>query len=193
MKLAIIAAVFPLVFVAELPDKTMFASLVLAARGRPFSVWLGAVGAFFIHVVIAVSVGVAVFKILPHRVVDVVVAVLFFVGAIFAYRSRNDEEEATEATVVGGPVRTAFTALSVIFLAEWGDLTQILTANLAARYHSPLSVGIGAFAALVAVAGVAVVGGQGLVRVLSVRTLRLVMTVALIGAGIYSVVNAITA
>jgi len=190
MDVAIIAAVFPLVFVAELPDKTMFASLVLAARGRPLAVWFGAVAAFFIHVVIAVSVGVAVFHLLPHRVVEGVVAALFFVGAVYAYRSRNDEEEEASTTVNGGALRTTATALGVIFLAEWGDLTQIITANLAARYHDPLSVGLGAFTALAAVAAVAVIGGQSLMRVLSVRTLRLVMAVALVAAGIYSVVEA---
>ena len=42
--LAIIAAVFPAIFIGELPDKTMFASLVMATRGRPLSVWLGARG-----------------------------------------------------------------------------------------------------------------------------------------------------
>ncbi len=60
--------------------------------------------------------------------------------------------------------RTAITAFFVIFLAEWGDLTQILTANLAAHYHDALSVGIGALLALWTVAGLAVVGGQSLLR-----------------------------
>jgi Ca2+/H+ antiporter, TMEM165/GDT1 family len=62
-------------------------------------------------------------------------------------------------------------------LAEWGDLTQILTANVAARYHSPLSVGIGAVLALWAVAGIAVIGGQGLLRYINIRTLRIVTAV----------------
>jgi len=38
--IAIIAAVFPIIFVGELPDKTMFASLVLSTRGNPLAVWL---------------------------------------------------------------------------------------------------------------------------------------------------------
>jgi putative Ca2+/H+ antiporter (TMEM165/GDT1 family) len=193
MHLAVIGAVFPLVFVAELPDKTMFASLVLAARGRPFAVWLGAVGAFAVHVVIAVSIGVVVFHFLPHAVVEGIVAGLFFGGAVYAYLTRDAEEQTVGTTVDGGAVRAAATALSVIFLAEWGDLTQILTANLAVRYHSPLSVGVGSLAALAAVAAVAVLGGRSLVRVLSVRTLRLVMAVALVAAGIYSVVQAVIA
>ena len=57
MNLAIALAVFPVIFVGELPDKTMFASLVLASRGHPASVWVGAAGAFMVHVVIATTIG----------------------------------------------------------------------------------------------------------------------------------------
>ena len=74
VNLAIALAVFPVIFVGELPDKTMFASLVLASRGHPRSVWLGAAGAFLVHVVIATTIGVGLFALLPHRVVEAVVA-----------------------------------------------------------------------------------------------------------------------
>ncbi len=188
MHLAIFAAVFPLVFLGELPDKTMFASLVLASRGRPLAVWVGAAAAFAVHVVIAVSIGVAVFKLLPHRAVDALVAVLFLVGAVYAFMIRNKEEEEHGDVEVGSPLRTAVTSCVVIFIAEWGDLTQVLTANLAARYHSPLSVGLAATLALWAVAAVAVVGGQGLLRVISVKKARIAMAVVLmVLAGVASV------
>src|ERR1700735_479678 len=58
---AIVVAVFPVIFIGELPDKTMFASLVMSTRGKPFFVWLGAAGAFVVHVVVAPSVGVCIF------------------------------------------------------------------------------------------------------------------------------------
>ena len=85
MHLGIVLAVFPLIFFGELPDKTMFASLLLASRGRPLAVWVGAALAFVVHVVIAVSVGVGLFHVLPHRAVDALVAVLFAVGAALAF------------------------------------------------------------------------------------------------------------
>lgn len=174
MHLGIVAAVFPLVFLGELPDKTMFASLVLASRGRPASVWVGAAAAFLVHVTIAVTIGVALFDLLPHRIVDAVVAVLFLAGAVYAFVIRDQVEEAPGEVEAGSPLRAAATASVVIFIAEWGDLTQVVTANLAARYHSPLSVGLGALLALWAVAALAVLGGQGLLRVVSVRVARLV-------------------
>ena len=193
MDLAIAATVFPLVFLGELPDKTMFASLVLASRGRPFAVWVGAAAAFAVHVVIAVSVGVALFKILPHRIVDALVAALFLAGAVYSFLIRNQEGETAEVSAARSPLRTAFTAGGVIFIAEWGDLTQILTANLAARYHSALSVGIGALAGLWAVAAIAVASGTGLLRIVSVHTLRIATAVVLVALAVYSGITAATA
>ncbi len=190
MHLSVVATVFPLIFLAELPDKTMFASLVLATRGRPLAVWAGASMAFALHVVIAVSIGVALFKLLPHRAVEIVVAVLFAAGAVYSWVSRNTSEEAEESRVRSGRA-VVTTAAGVIFLAEWGDLTQILTANLAARYHSWLSVGVGALAALVAVAGVAVLSGTHILGRVPVRTLRIITAVVLTGLAAYALATAL--
>jgi putative Ca2+/H+ antiporter (TMEM165/GDT1 family) len=177
MQIGIVLAVFPLIFFGELPDKTMFATLILASRGRPLAVWLGAAGAFVVHVTIAVSVGVALFRILPQRAVDLLVAVLFAVGAALAFlESAEEDEEAAEEIVESAtevrPHRVVGTAFLVIFVAEWGDLTQVLTANLAARYHSPLSVATGAILALFSVAAIATLSGNALVRVLPGQLLR---------------------
>jgi putative Ca2+/H+ antiporter (TMEM165/GDT1 family) len=183
--LAILAAVFPLIFLGELPDKSMFASLVLASRGRPLAVWCGAAAAFAVHVAIAVSIGVALFNILPHRAVDGLVSVLFVAGAVYAFLIRNQTEEEPGHAAARTSMATMATTFAVIFIAEWGDLTQVLTANLAARYHSPWSVGVAAMLALWTVAGLAVVGGQGLLRVVSVRRARIATAlVLLILAGI---------
>jgi putative Ca2+/H+ antiporter (TMEM165/GDT1 family) len=180
---AIVVAVFPIIFIGELPDKTMFASLVMSTRGKPFFVWLGAAGAFVVHVVIATTIGVALFHLLPHRVLDAIVAVMFLVGAGLAIREAGNADE--EASLVEREVKSGrqvvTTAFIVIFLAEWGDLTQILTANLAAHYHSPLSVGLGSVLALWSVAGIAVIGGQGLLRFINIKTLRIVTAVVLVG------------
>src|SRR5438105_3054293 len=93
LDLAIVAAVFPAIFIGELPDKSMFASLVMASRGHPLSVWLGTALAFLVHVVIAVSIGVSLFKILPQEVVDVLVAILFAVSAVVAFIAAFEAEE----------------------------------------------------------------------------------------------------
>ena len=183
MHFAIIAAVFPIIFVGELPDKTMFASLVLSTRGNPLAVWVGAAAAFLLHVVIATTIGVALFHLVPHRVLDGIVAFMFVVGAVLAIREarKEEQEESLVKKEAASGRRVVTTSFLVIFLAEWGDLTQILTANLAAHYHSPFSVGVGAVAALWAVAGLAVVGGQSLLRVINITTVRIITAVVLFG------------
>jgi putative Ca2+/H+ antiporter (TMEM165/GDT1 family) len=167
----IVLATIPVVFIGELPDKTMFASLVLATKGRPRQVWLGAGAAFLVHVAIAVTVGVALFALLPKRALDAVVAAMFFFGAIYAWREGRKREEPVDQkqTSRHGAILTAF---AVIFLAEWGDLTQILTANLAAKYHAPLSVAVGSVLALWAVAALAVASGQSLLRLVNIAVIR---------------------
>jgi Ca2+/H+ antiporter, TMEM165/GDT1 family len=172
-------AVFPIIFIGELPDKTMFASLILATRGAPFQVWLGAAGAFLLHVIIATTIGVAIFKLLPHRVVEGIVAGMFLLGALYAWREglKDEEDLSKREASKHGAILTAFI---VIFVAEWGDLTQILTVNLAAHYHNALSVAVGATLALWAVAGIAVVSGQTLLRFVNVPTIRKVTALVLV-------------
>ena len=176
---AVVAAVFPVIFIGELPDKTMFATVVMASRGHPRAVWLGAAGAFGVHVVIAATVGVGLVHLLPHRAVEALVAGLFALGAVYMFRESDLEEIKLVEREIRSHRRVATTAFAVIFVAEWGDLTQILIANLAAHYHAALSVGIGSALALWAVAAIGVVGGQGVLRVMPAATMHRVSGVLL--------------
>lgn len=191
MNFVIAATVFPIIFIGELPDKTMFASLVLATKGKPGSVWIGAGLAFALHVVFAVTVGMVAVLLLPHQALEVAVAILFLAGAALSVREfvlgrrKNGEEEVT-ADPSAGPVRAAAVAFGLVFVAEWGDLTQVLTANLAAHYRAPLSVGVGATLALWAVAGVAVTGGRWLTRVVAADVIRAGTAVVLTGLAAYA-------
>ena len=197
MNLAVIGAVFAVIFVGELPDKTMVASLVMSTRGRALAVWLGAAGAFVVHVVIATTLGTVVFHLLAPRAVDAVVAVIFLAGAGLALteaireRRRKQHPEPPPAPP-SRPGRTAAASFAVIFTAEWGDLTQLLTANLAVHYHAPLSVATGAILALWAVAAIAVAGGRWLGRFVDAFLIRAVTAVLLAGLGIYTAVAALS-
>lgn len=168
----------------------MFANLVMATRGRPGQVWLSAAGAFVVHVTIAVTIGVALFNLLPHRVVEGLVTGMFLFGAVYAWRegAKDETELVEEESSKHGVMLTAFI---VIFLTEWGDLTQILTANLAAHYHSPLSVGVGTIAALWAVAGIAVASGQWLARFVNISTVRKITAIVLVALASHSAYLAI--
>jgi putative Ca2+/H+ antiporter (TMEM165/GDT1 family) len=165
---------FLAVFPAELPDKTMFATVVLTARfGRPRLVWLGATLAFAVQVAIAVAIG-SVLSLLPDRPVRLAVAVLFAVGAVILWREDDgdaDDDAGGDARVIPA-WRVVATVFGVVFLAEWGDLTQLATASLAASTGEPVAVYIGSLAALSAVAAIAAVAGSALLRVLPERVLR---------------------
>jgi len=186
-----IVTVFVLVFVAELPDKTMIATLIMGSRYRPVLVWLGATLAFFIHAVVAVAVG-QLLQLLPHRWIEAVTALLFAGGAAYLLLVPEKQEEAEgEKEVEGAAVglKTVGTAFVVIFIGEFGDLTQILTANLAAKYHAPLAVFVGAFGALAIVAALGAFGGRALLRYLPLAVIRKVGGVLLAGFAVYTLVT----
>jgi len=86
----------------------------------------------------------------------------------------------------------AWRSFAVLFLAEFGDLTQLVTANLAARYHDPLAVGIGAVLGLWAVGGLAIVGGRQLLRVVPFRWITRAAAVVMAGLAAVSLIAAVT-
>jgi putative Ca2+/H+ antiporter (TMEM165/GDT1 family) len=190
---AVALTTFAVIFPAELPDKSLFASLVLGTRFRPLPVFCGVAAAFAVHVVIAVAVG-GVFALLPRRLVLFVVAALFAGGSVLLLTGREDDQEAvaTARDVAGQhPQRVALASFGVVFLGEWGDITQITTANLAARYGDPLSVGIGALLALWSVAALALTVGRGLLRRVPTRLIRRLTGVVLGVLALVTLVEAI--
>jgi putative Ca2+/H+ antiporter (TMEM165/GDT1 family) len=157
---------FVTIFPAELPDKTMIATIVLVTRyKRPGWVWVGAATAFTVHVVIAMAAGSAI-SLLPDVVVKLVVATMFTVGAVFlvrAARSVDPQVDATEVAVAATVRATVIGSFALVVLAEWGDLTQLAMASLAAKSGEPVSTGIGSLLALCAVAAIAGTFGRQLV------------------------------
>jgi putative Ca2+/H+ antiporter (TMEM165/GDT1 family) len=165
MSLTAAVASFVTILPAELPDKTILACLILGSRYRPVYVFMGAAAAFAVQVVLAVAVGGAL-SMLPQRWVYAATAAAFLAGAVLLWRHGGDEEDSEDGR---DGVREAFwpvtaTAFAVVFLAEFGDLTQITTVSLAARFHDPVGVGIGATLALWADAALAVIVGWRLLK-----------------------------
>ena len=172
MDLSVIALTFAAIFVVELPDKTFIAALVLSTRYRGVFVWIGVGLAFLVQTLIAVTVGHAV-TFLPDDVVKIVAAVIFMAGAVLLLREapKADQEEAETEAEFAAKATTSKTGLAavgasflVLFAAEWGDLSQLLTISLVGKYGHPVSVFVGAWAALLAVSGLAVVAGRFLLR-----------------------------
>ena len=189
MRPGVVLAAFAVVFPAELPDKTTLASLVLAARYRPGPVWAGASAAFFVQCALAVTAG-GLLALLPDRVVSGAAAVLFAAGAVHAARGANDPpEEVGETAAATSARRIAAVAFGALFLAEFGDFTQLATASLAGRYEAPIEVFTGAWLALVTVSGLAAFTGRGLLRVVPLRMVRLVAAGLFAAVAVVSVVD----
>lgn len=186
MSLTVVATVFAVIFFAELPDKTALASLVLGSRYRPSAVFAGVAAAFAVHAVLAVAAG-SLLTLLPHRPLEGIVAALFAIGAVLMLRGHDDEDGDEHVELHGREPtfwRVAWTSFGVIAVAEFGDLTQLATASLAARYHDPLSVGVGAVLGLWAVGGIAIAGGRGLLKLIPLKWItRVAAAIMLVLAG----------
>jgi putative Ca2+/H+ antiporter (TMEM165/GDT1 family) len=191
--LAVIALTFAAIFVVELPDKTFIAALVLSTRYPGLMVWLGVGAAFLVQTVLAVTVGKAV-TFLPPDAVHGVAGAIFLVGAFLlareAPKADAEEREAEEEFAAKASVRkTGWAALLasflVLFAAEWGDLSQLLTISLVGRYDAPLSVFVGAWGALLTVSGLAVLSGRFLLRYIRLSVIHWIgAAVCLVLAGV---------
>jgi putative Ca2+/H+ antiporter (TMEM165/GDT1 family) len=182
MSLTVAVTSFLAVLPAELPDKTVLACLILSSRYRPGFVFAGAAAAFTAQVTLAVAAGGAI-SLLPHRLVESLAAAAFAAGAVLLWRHKGEKE--AEEDTGGDGVRDGFwpvaaMSFAVVFLAEFGDLTQFMTVSLAARYHDPLAVGIGALLALWVASGVTIVVGWRLLHLIPVRWLTRVAALVML-------------
>jgi putative Ca2+/H+ antiporter (TMEM165/GDT1 family) len=155
----LLASTYALIFVAEIPGKTTFASFLMASRARPRPVFVGAAAAFVLHTAIAVAAG-SVIGLLPARAVHVFVGLLFSGLAVMMWRENLEETAEKGFSAQTRFASTAGTAFGVIFFAQWGDPTQLATAALAAKYRAPGPVFVAATLALWTVSGLAVLGGH---------------------------------
>jgi len=191
--LLVVALAFGAIFVVELPDKTFIATLVMSTKMRPLFVWIGVALAFLVQTGVAVGLGKAA-SFLPEQLIHTVAALMFVIGAIILFRearsadadeSEQEEEYAAKATAQG--FRVIVTSFLVLFAAEWGDLSQLLTISLVARYEAPGSVFVGALGALLVVSGLAVLAGKTLLRYVALHVLHYV------GAGVCGLLALLTA
>lgn len=185
ISLSVTALVFGVVFLAELPDKTALAGLVLGTRYRASYVFAGVAAAFAVHVGLAVAAG-SVLTLLPSRIVHVVTGMLFLGGAAVLLLKKDEGEEEIRRPEDQSFWKVSGAGFTLILVAEFGDLTQIMTANLAARYDDPLSVAVGAVLALWAVAGLGIVGGKALMKRVPLGLITKIAALLMLGLGGWS-------
>ena len=201
MSLVIAATAFLLILPVELPDKTFIATLVLATRYKPLPVWIGVSSAFLVLTVVAVTLGGLIGH-LPRTPVQIFAGLMFLAGGLILIRGagKADAEEAEtehefEAKAKAGihGWQVVGTSFVVLFVAEWGDLSQLLTAGLVVKYQNPVSVGVGAFLALATVSALGAVLGRALLKRIRLATIRRVgggLCLLLAAASLLHVANA---
>lgn len=155
---------FILVFIAEFGDKSQLVCMTLAARYRPAVVLIGAVLAFAALNLLGVTVGVLVAQWVPDWIVLAIVALLFLLFGLQALRSADEEDEDGDSKVGKHLLVSVFL---LIFLAEFGDKTQLAVAGLAS-VESAVGVWLGSTLALIGTTLLGVLAGRTLLQRLSV-------------------------
>ena len=200
MDLAVIATTFAAIFIVELPDKTFIAALVLSTRYKPLAVWIGVGLAFGVQTLVAVTVG-ALATLLPDVLVKSVAMAIFLIGAVVLFRTapgadaaekEQEEEFAAKSVEDRSFFKAAVASFLVLFAAEWGDLSQLLTISFVGRFHDHVNVFVGAWSALLVVSGLAVVAGRVLLRYMKLSLLHYIagfVCLVFAGLGAYQLIS----
>ena len=196
MHLGTFAGIFALMFILELPDKTFIAMIVMSTRARPLMILIGGSVALTIHMGLAVGAG-SLLTLFPVHIKDLIVGVLFLAGAgylLFVPEKKEQEEGEREglAERSGTRWKEISTAFTVMFIGEFGDLTQIQAANFEAKLHQPLEVFGASTLALVAVAALGAYGGLALQRVIPLAKIRIGGGLIFAGLGAYTLIRLAT-
>jgi putative Ca2+/H+ antiporter (TMEM165/GDT1 family) len=174
---------FAIIFLAELPDKTALAILILASRRRPFPVYIGVCSAYVVQNTVAVFFG-SLIGLLPAFTIHMGSGVLFLIFAFVMLAQRGKKEEPPSLATGPDFLKTIWASFMVIFVAEWGDLTQLATATLVAQTHRPLMIFTASTLALWVVSGIFVIIGFHIKKVIRPHILRAVAALAFAVVGI---------
>lgn len=170
MELSIFVSTFGLIFLAELGDKSQLTAMALALRYPWKRVFIGIAAAICVLNLAAVLVGKLLFMVLPIFWVTLVSALLFLYFGYSTLRHACDaEDDDGPPPTAADAVRTAFV---MIFMAELGDKTQLVTASQAAQHSGSAGGMLGVFlASTLALWSVSLIGifaGKQLVKVIPV-------------------------
>ena len=184
---AVLGATFIAVLLAEIGDKTQIMTLALAARNRavlPVFVGsvLGEVSANSIGVVIGTFLGIAI----PLDIVSLIAGAVFIIFGILNIVKKEEEEEKVPQAKTKSMLLSAF---YLIFLAEMGDKTQILTLGLSAQYQNPITVLIGLSLAFMTISSVGALLGERASKILPMKWIKIASGVLFIIFGILFIVG----
>ncbi len=174
---ALFFSTFLVIFLAELPDKTAVAILLMAAQRHPWGVWAGVCLAYVVQNCVAILFG-GILALLPPHWIHVGSGLLFLLFAILMWIKKEEKGSAPHLSTHAHFSKTVATAFAVIFIAEWGDMTQLATAALMAKTKHPLTIFLASTSALFAASGILVYIGHKAKKVIQPQLLQKIAAVA---------------
>lgn len=183
-----------LVAFLEIGDKTQLVTISLATRYPWAPVLAGAI----VGLVAATAVGAAIGGLLATTLapwlplVKVAGGILFIaLGIRTIVQALRQDAKAPEERI-SKRIRGAFTRTAAfLFLAEFGDKTQLAVIILAATSAAPVSVFAGASLAIALVAVTSVLIGAGLSKVVAAPWVERVSAVLFLAAGVLLILEAL--
>jgi Ca2+/H+ antiporter, TMEM165/GDT1 family len=185
MDWSLFVTIFTVIFIAELPDKTALAILLMASHSHPLAVFSGVTLAYIVQSLVAVLFG-SLFAFVPQTIVHIFAGVLFIVFGVLMWIKKEDEmrDPAEHEKKAPSFLTVARRSFVVIFIAEWGDLTQLATATFQAQHRAPLTVFIAATTALMTASGLIVIVGHHSKKIIKPALMQKIGAVAFTIIGI---------
>ncbi len=159
---------YALIFLAEIGDKSQLVCMLLASRYRRLPIFLGASTAFSILNILAITLGSILAGLIPQNIMAALVITMFSIFGLKSLLERMGEEDDISEKSGHSVFITTF---MMIFVAEFGDKTQLTVAALGAS-SDPVAIYIGATTALITTTLLGVMGGKWLTKFVSPLTLH---------------------
>ena len=190
MNLELFTSTFTLIALAEMPDKTAIAILLMATRKNPFAIFVGVALAFLVQTMVAILFG-HFLGLLPPYVIKIGSSLLFLFFAFIMWKDRNAVEEDDHGSSGGGVgfAKTIWSSFIIIFIAEWGDITQFATAALVAEFKDPLTIGVAATLALWFASAIAIVIGNRAKHLINPSLMKKLAALAFVVIAIWQIAS----
>jgi putative Ca2+/H+ antiporter (TMEM165/GDT1 family) len=186
MNIGAMLGIFALMFILELPDKTFIAMIIMSTRARALMIFIGGAAALTMQMALAVGAG-SLLALVPSTGKNLIIALLFLGGAGYLIFVTEDEEvQKGEREKSGTRWKEISTAFVVVFIGEFGDLTQIQAANFEARLHAPVEVFVASSLAMICVSFLGAYGGRALQRMIPLKQIRLGGGLIFAGLGLWT-------
>jgi Ca2+/H+ antiporter, TMEM165/GDT1 family len=183
LSLAAFSTAFLLVVLAEMGDKTQFVAMTFATKFNPYKVLFAIFLATVANFSIVIVIGQLLTEIVPLDAISLAASISFIGFGLWTLREEKIVDKKTKVSRFG----VVATVAVAFFVAEFGDKTQLATLSLAAQYHSPVSVLVGATLAMLVADGIGIVIGVVLCKRIPQHKLKWLSAVIFVLFGLIGV------